>query len=151
MGRKFLKNVHDSEIGLCLNLTNNETNHRTSMANATLASLHVRITNHSSLKDDIFQFPCLQCPHLTNTSPNVKFMLNNEAVENMTCLAASRLPDDFQTMVQNPFRLSDVLSLSVINGNMGFVNLSEGESVRLEMPLVQLPNSSLTYELWVSI
>ena len=149
MGRRFLSNVQDSEIALCLNLTNNETSHKTSVANATLASVHVTITNHSSLKDDIFNFPCSHCPHLTSTSPDVKFVLKNETAENMTCLAGSRLPDDFQTAQQSPFRLSDVLSLSVIDGNMNLVNLSDGESVHLGMPLAKLPNSSLSHELKV--
>ena len=148
MGREFLAKVHDSELGLCLNL--NETKYKTSTANTSLASLHVRVTNYSSLKNSMLQFPCLHCPNLTSTSPNAKFVLNNETVENMTCLAGSRFADDFQVTQQNPFRLSDVLSLSIIDGDMSFINFSQGEAVHLQMPLVRLPNTSRPYTLSVS-
>ena len=151
MGREFLAKVQDSEIGLCLNLSNNETNHRSSIANTSMASLHVRVTNYTSLKNNMFHFPCSHCANLTSISPNAKFVLNNETVENMSCLAGSRFADDFQITEQSPFRLSDVLSLSIIGGNMDFVNLSQGESVYLEMPLVRLPNTSRGYTLMVRV
>ena len=67
----------------------------------------------------------------------------------MTCLAGSRFADDFQIIEQSPFRLTDVLSLSFIDGNMNFVNLSEEESVHLEIPLATLPNNSRSYSLVV--
>ena len=142
--------VQDSEVALCRNLTKNDTNHKTSMADASLASLHVRITNYTSLQTNVLQFPCVHCPNLTSTSPTAKFALKNETVANVTCLAGSRFADDFQVIGQSPHRLTDVLSLSMVDGNMGFVNLSKEESVHLEMPLVRLPNTSRAYNIVVS-
>lgn len=140
MGRQFLSKVHNSELGLCLNLSSNETQHATAVANASLALLHVMITDYITSRTT-----ALHCAG----SPKVKFSLVNATIANMSCLAGSSFADDFQIAQQSPYRLSDVLSLSVIDGNIGFVNLSQEESVLLEIPLTRLPNVSRPHMLMV--
>ncbi|XP_028410127.1 uncharacterized protein LOC114532747 [Dendronephthya gigantea] len=146
LGRTFLTKVQNSETGLCLNLTHNETKHKTSVVDTSLVSIHVKLVNKTSFMEKKLNFPCLSCPNLTSTSPTAKFVFKNETAT--SCLAGSRFADDFQIVEQSSSRLTDVLSLSLFDKNMRFVNLSGEESVHLEMPLVKMPNTSRSFKLW---
>ena len=110
----------------------------------------MRLVNGTNFNKKLLKFPCLSCPNLTSTSPTAKFVFHYETFKNLSCLAGSRFADDFHIVEQSPARLTDVLSLSLVDKNTRFVNLSKDESVHLEMPLVKMANASRSFKLWVS-
>lgn len=148
VGERFLKDVRDSEVGLCLNLSNAQ--NRNFLAETPLVTIHVRLANYSSVANTHFQFPCSTCSTLLPRSPLVELILNNDTLPDVSCLAASRFSDDFGSVSENLSRISDVLSLSFFDRrNSMFINLSTSDVIKVQIPLARTPNNSFHYTLEV--
>ena len=149
MEQKFLQDVHNSEVGLCLNLS--AWQNGTAVVKTSLIALYVRRTNHSSVANAYHEFPCVTCSSPGLARAEVTFG-NETTSSNISCVATSRFADYLGSVDFGRARVSDVFSLSLYDSRgPEAVGLSAGDAVQLRVPFAKLPNSSYDYVLEVRI
>ena len=137
MEKRFLQEVVDSKIGLCLSLAPNEH----VQANSSLATLHVERTIDISGKTHLF--PCVN--YSSPPRSRVEFSVTETSLSNMTCLGLASFSSHIQALGHNRTRASDILYVS-ISQNTTFVNVIESDAVHLKVPLIKSSNSSQVLE-----